>query len=356
MAHEIILCGNGHSNHRETLSSYLNRMRPQVVGVAAAFVTSKGVEQLINILNHCGNPHCRLIAGRDSYITHPGALDAAIEQGWEVRFGNRIQGGIFHPKIVVAGAGFSRDGNIRELSFVYVGSSNITYPAFHTNSECGHFADAESCSISASEAFAKLWRSANKATNTELLRYAASFAAHNRSRSVSELRDLGVNDSQPIPTGISFLRDLRPPGRPAHSPAFSIAAWAGLQSFTGEFRFQIEFPKNAGRVIYQLIQNNVQPDGKIDVYCPDDETIRTMQYKFYPNNGMSRLNVPNDTPGVTWVRDHKDGIAVVEQGLPGGAPIRIRLIRPGIEANEIVGRSVALGTWGKTPTRSYGWY
>jgi hypothetical protein len=81
-----------------------------------------------------------------------------------------------------------------------------------------------------------------------------------------------------------------------------------------------------------------------------------MQYKFYPDNSMFRLNVPNDVPGVAWAREQKDGIAIVEEGLPGGAPLRIRFLKPGADANEVIGRSAALGTWGRTTTRFYGWY
>lgn len=71
---------------------------------------------------------------------------------------------------------------------------------------------------------------------------------------------------------------------------------------------------------------------------------------------MFRLNVPNDVPGVQWARDHKDGLAIVERGLPGGAPLRLRLLKPGADLSEVVGRSAALGTWGRTSTRLYGWY
>ena len=81
-----------------------------------------------------------------------------------------------------------------------------------------------------------------------------------------------------------------------------------------------------------------------------------MQYGFYADNSMFRLNVPNDAPGVAWARMHRDGLAIVEQGLPGGAPLRLRILRPGAAASDIVGRSAALGTWGKTSTRAYGWY
>jgi hypothetical protein len=81
-----------------------------------------------------------------------------------------------------------------------------------------------------------------------------------------------------------------------------------------------------------------------------------MQYRFYPDNSMFRLNVQNDVPGVQWARQHKDGVALVEQGPRGGAPISLRILQPGVEASDIIGRSVALGTWARTPTRLYGWF
>ncbi len=101
---------------------------------------------------------------------------------------------------------------------------------------------------------------------------------------------------------------------------------------------------------------NVHSDGKLDVYCPDDEITRPMQYRFYRDNGMFRFNIPNEVPGVAWARQHQDGLVIVEQGPTGGAALRIRLLKPGAEAGEIVGRSAALGTWGRTPTRAYGWF
>jgi HKD family nuclease len=331
------------------------RERPRVVGIAAAFVSVEGVQRVIEILRRCGNPECRLIAGTDNAVTHPEALYTARDQGWSIRLGRPLVG-IFHPKLIVAGQKFSRNGTIRKLCSMYVGSSNLTIGGLSKNVECGLVADAEGCLVSASDAFAELWNSAVPATDAELRHYAARFAEHTRRRTISELTDLGINDSRPVPSKPIDLQRQKPPARPALRADFAAAAWAGLQSFTGEYRFQVEFPRNAGKVVSQLIRAHVQADGRIDVYCPDDGNTRSMQYKFYKHNGMFRFNVPNEVPGVAWARAHKDGLAIVEQGPPGGAPLRIRLLKPGADASEIVGRSAALGTWGRTSTRSYGWY
>lgn len=355
MTQEIILSGVGRTHLRDRLRQSLVRGQPRVVGIAAAFVSTEGVRQLSEILRLCDEPDCRLIAGTDNAVTHPEALYAARDHGWKVRLGKPLKG-IFHPKLIVAGQKFSSSGVIQEQCCVYVGSSNLTSGGLSANIECGLMANADGCLTSASNVFAELWKNAAPATDAALRHYAARFAERSRLRSVSELAALGVGDSLFIAPASIELRTQQPPAKPALGPDFAIAAWAGLQSFTGQYRFQLEFPKGAGQVISQLVQAHVNPDGRLDVYCPDDETTRPMQYKFYPHNSMFRLNVPNDIPGVAWAREHKDGLAIVEKGPAGGAPLRIRFLKPGADASEIIGRSAMLGTWGRTTTRSYGWF
>lgn len=355
MAQEITLSGIGQENFREKFQQSLTSTRPAVVGVAAAFVSTEGVRQLIRILRACGEPACRLVAGTDNAVTHPQALYAAREQGWDLRLG-KSAGGIFHPKLMIAGDRFARNGGISTLSTVYVGSSNLTKGGLTSNVECGFIASSEGCLTSASQAFAELWKAARPASDADLRNYAARFAERSRIRSIAELADLGISDGDVAPVGDIDLGTLQPPAMPALGAEFAVAAWAGLQSFTGQYRFQLEFPKGAGQVVRQLVAAHAHGDGRIDVYCPDDESTRPMQYKYYAHNSMFRLNMPNDVPGVAWARANKDGVAIVEKGPAGGALLRIRLLRPGADAREIVGRSAMLGTWGRTTTRPYGWY
>ena len=70
---------------------------------------------------------------------------------------------------------------------------------------------------------------------------------------------------------------------------------------------------------------------------------------------MFRLNIPNATPLVEWAREHKDGIALVEYNDANGG-LYSEILRPGERMGDIVGRSLALGTWGRTRTRLSGWY
>jgi hypothetical protein len=128
-----------------------------------------------------------------------------------------------------------------------------------------------------------------------------------------------------------------------------------LQSFTGGYAFQVEFPKSAGAVVSRLARRRATASGRLDVLFTNNNQTRNMQFKYYPN-GMFRLNVPNDVPNVQWVREHKDGLALIQRGPAGGAPIRLTIHRPGAESNAIIERSMLLGSWGKTPTRLYGWF
>jgi HKD family nuclease len=355
MTQEIILSGGDYTHLQETLNQSLVREMPRVVAIATAFASVQGVLQLTKILDRCDTKECRLIAGIDNTITHPEALYLAKENGWKLRLGKKPLKGIFHPKLIVAGKTFKRDGRVQGLCNTYVGSSNLTNGGLNTNVECGLIMTGTDCLSSAADVFATLWTAAAPATDTALRNYAALFAERARRRTIAELLDLGINDNRTEPDGTINLKQ-QPPSRPALGVKFAVAAWAGLQSFTGDYRFQVEFPKHAGEVIRQIIHGQAQASGRIEVYCPADEQTWSMQYRFYEANSMFRLNIPNDFPGVAWVREHKDGIAIVEKGLPGGAPLQIRILRPGAEASEIGARSAALGTWGKTPTRSYGWY
>lgn len=355
MGQEVYLSGNGSSFLDDRILGYLKSSKPKSIGVASAFVSVAGLRKLEKIVSSCKISTCRIVMGLDNTITHPAAIQRAIDIGWDVRLGVSKKG-IFHPKLMIAGSDFDKKNILKDLSFLYVGSSNITTGGFRNNIECGLLLDDKKIPLTAAETFSSLWSSALNATEDSVRNYSAVFADCVRKRTLSELIGLGVNDERSPVKGVLDLNNTPSPECSALNVDFSIAAWAGLQSFTGEYRFQIEFPKNAGRVISRLIGGSVDTSGKVDVYCSEDSSVRKMQYKFYSENGMFRLNIPNETPGVEWARAHRDGIAVVERGLPGGPPISIRFLRPGADATDVANRSVLLGMWGKTPTRAYGWF
>ena len=166
---------------------------------------------------------------------------------------------------------------------------------------------------------------------------------------------LGIADSLPENTDGVPKKNVTPPKteHKAISEAAASVAWAGLQSFTGAYNLQVEFPKEAGKVLLRIFEH-LSRDDTIDIVCADGE-VRTFKYKFYEDNRMFRLNIPNSTPFVAWAREHKQGIAYVGYGEAQG-PLYFQILRPGQSMIDIVDRSLALGTWGRTPTRLYGWY
>ena len=166
---------------------------------------------------------------------------------------------------------------------------------------------------------------------------------------------LGIADSLPEKADRGPKKGVTPPKEEhkAISEAVASVAWAGLQSFTGAYNLQVEFPKEAGLVLLRIFKNLSQ-DETIDILCADSE-VRTFKYRYYLDNGMFRLNIPNSTPLVDWTREHKQGIAYVEYTETQGV-LNFEILPPGPQMLDIVDRSLALGTWGRTHTRLYGWY
>ncbi len=344
------------ANLAECLTAALRRVRPKVIGFASAFVSVSGVELAAEMIEACGASRCRLIAGTSHYMTHPEALTFARQRGWELRLGQSAAG-VFHPKLIVAGAAFESRGTLNGASVVYIGSANLSNRGFTANTECGLLSEGETACVDASAAFATLWGVSTAASDPALRHYAARFAEISRARSAQQLDALGVCDAKVATTmpPDQLVRQRRP-RRPAVSNGFATSAWTGLESRTGEYKFQVEFPRAAGEVVARLVNPQATTRGRVDVLCTNDNQTREMQFRFYPDNGMYRLNIPDDLPKVAWVREHRRGLALVEPGPAGGAPIRLTLHLPGADANEVIGRSIALGTWGKTSTRLYGWF
>lgn len=166
---------------------------------------------------------------------------------------------------------------------------------------------------------------------------------------------LGVADSFPEIVDGEPRRGIAPP-RGEHKAISEIAAtmaWAGLQSFTGAYTLQIEFPKAAGQVLNRIFESLAPRGNAIDIDCAD-RTARSFTFRYYPDNGMFRLNVPNSAPLVDWVRENGQSIAYVEFS-EAQNPLYFEILKPGQPKEDILHRSFALGTWGRTPTRLYGW-
>ena len=352
---EVVVGGIGKGELIAKIEAYLLDSKPKAVGIASGFVSVAGVQRMLSVFGRCDNPMCRLVAGIDQTITHPEALYTAQEAGWAVRLG-RSSFGMFHPKLIIAGERFDRRHHAVNPSFIYVGSGNLTQAALMHNVECAVVATGDVSIKGAATAFATFWRQATPASDQALESYSARFAARSRARTPAELEVIGVSDTSPVrDVSPNALLTQRSPSQRAVADVYAEAAWTGLQSFTGEYTFQIEFPRAAGEVVRRLIGSNILPDDYVNVLCSDNVT-RQMKFRFYPDNGMFRLNVPNEVPGVQWARENRAGVAVVWRNLEVEVPIRLTINLPGVDADEIAARSSALGTWAKTSTRPYGWF
>jgi HKD family nuclease len=118
------------------LESELKLAKPCVVGLASAYVSVIGADELLKIFNLLKTKECRLLAGIDGEITHPQALSMTRNAGWDVRIGKSFKG-IFHPKLIVGGQKFDAEGKIEKSNFAYLGSGNLTRGGLLVNVECG---------------------------------------------------------------------------------------------------------------------------------------------------------------------------------------------------------------------------
>ncbi|MBW2119304.1 MAG: hypothetical protein JRH09_15470 [Deltaproteobacteria bacterium] len=355
MSQEVILSGLNGVRLSNELSRAIRSEGPLAIGIASGFVSVVGVEIFEKIVKRQQVRECRLVAGIDMMITPPQALENASDYGWKVRIGKSPLG-IFHPKLVVGGKRFGVYGRIVEPSFCYLGSGNLTKPGLTQNVECGVCMRGKGGIEGLSETFSNIWQNAHKLTKTFLSRYSKEFASHSRSQKPKEFSKVGLTDTTDVSdVSTQQLRNRQPPKHGAFNRVFANAAWAGLESFTGEYRFQLEFPRDAGEVVRILIGDRYTGQNDVIVKCTDGQK-KAMRYQYYHHNSMFRLNIQNDVPGVAWARQNRQGIAVVQRLARGSTPISLRILQPGWEVDEIIQRSFVLGTWGKTSTRAYGWF
>jgi hypothetical protein len=323
------------------LEELLGRSQPAVLGMATAFLSLEGARKYDALTLNSGIQASRVVAGLAGAITNPLALRYLRERGHDVRLGISVRG-IFHPKLMVGGRGFLRSGGVEEAVCGYVGSANFTGPGLERNLEVLFTSLDRDMVVGVADAFGRIWQRSERITAPGLRRYEQVFARAQLKRSLLDLELLAIVEA--VPT--------RGRQQPIIDPRLCNAVWAGLQSFTGEHMFQVEFPRRAGEALGTLLRTK---SGRVEVECSDGYP-RNVGFAYYPDNGMYRLNVPNNLPLVEWVRTNHAGALLVWRD-DDGSPDRltVEIIR-GRRLKECVSRSHALGTWGKTSTREFGWY
>lgn len=334
MPSQVAVTGLAGRALQATLRETVALTQPRAVGVASAFLSRPGAEALVEILSSTKAAPVRSLIGVSGAVTDPNAITYLIDRGIQVRLAGH-RGGVFHAKILVGGEKFLKTGNLGAPSCGYVGSANFTAGGFANNIEVGLVTTEAYLCRELADAFGLLWDLGVEATHDRIDAYRARFAARQQTRAVDDLTFLEVTEGT-YPT-------------PTIPPAYTRAAWAGLESFTGEYTLQVEFPRRAGDALAIMLGT---PDDAVEIDCVDN-IRRRMKYSFYVKNGMYRLNVPNDVPGVKWARSNHSGALLVlrrNEGIPAVEVIS------GDRLGDVAERSKALGYWGKTRTREYGWY
>ena len=354
MTSSVITTGITGNTYKALFRTQILHVKPPVFGMAVAYVSASGFSLVKKILVEGGVGEVRLVTDTKDGVTHPKALESAVDSGWNVRVVDTLAG-TFHPKLYVGAASFDGNAGLSGLSLAITGSSNLSHAGFIANGECAFWSIPPHRSDSVVQAWLDCWNLGMPLTKAKLKDYEKYFARRNRNRSPEDLVALGVADNIPETAKGIPKKGVSPPKAEdkAISEAVASVAWAGLQSFTGEYNLQLEFPKEAGLVLRRVF-GKPSKDGTINILCADG-VVRTFKYKYYEQNGMFRLNIPNSTPLVDWARTNKAGIAYVEHDEASGG-LYFEIVSPSQAMMDIVDRSLALGTWGRTSTRLYGWY
>ena len=202
--------------------------------------------------------------------------------------------------------------------------------------------------------FRRLWSTGNDLTPGILKRYEIDFEKRNAKRPPKDLFALGVADDQEPPSTDDPLKEIKPSKDAAISRESAKATWAGLEMFTGDYMLQVEFPKRVAGILRRLIAD--AGGGKtVSMLCADD-VVREINCSYYENNGMYRVNIPNDVPGRQTHARTKSGIAIIEKITGATKKLRLTVVAETKQLEEALTRSFALGTLGKTSTKFYGWY
>jgi hypothetical protein len=222
---------------RSRLDALVSKNRPGAIGMATAFLSLGGAQIYDLLVSKVGAPKSRVVAGLSGAITQPSAIDFLLTNGHEVRLGVHANG-VFHPKLLIGGDRFLRSGLLGVPTCAYVGSANFTSAGLTRNLEVILATEDPALTKDIADAFRGIWIGARRATRESLENYQRAFARAQRRRSITDLEFLNVAVSENfLPRGIS--------GPLVPAPLCN-SVWVGLQSFTGEHTFQVEFPRMAG--------------------------------------------------------------------------------------------------------------
>lgn len=355
MTSTLLVSRHGGKNLERKLISHFTGNDQSVVAIGVAYISSYGARFVDRLALAASANDVRLVFDTRDCVTHPNALRHLLGEGYHLRQVNDAAG-TFHCKFICSGTSFDAEGRVTGTRSYSIGSGNLSLGALSRNTEASFLRSADHNLEGASAAYASMWVNGIDMNAADIDDYEVRFAERNRQRSSIDLVALGVADRDIGTSTANQILDQKSPTEQQRSyrPSASRAAWAGLQSFTGDYTLQVEFPQAAGRVLRDIFLG-LGLGQNVPIVCSDGVT-RVMRYRYYDDNAMFRLNIPNDVPGAAQARQSHSGIAMVELETGAQPTLRLSIIHQNQAIDDIARRSEALGTWGKTTTRAYGWF
>lgn len=341
MQNDVFLSGTGNS----TLNYLSNIFDDDEVGtlfIASAYITSSGVEMIEELLSNHDVDSCGIIFGTDGFVTTPKAIEKIDEFGWNSRV-VESQDYIFHPKFALTG-GLPPKPFSEEVYAGYVGSANFTGGGLEGNIEVGVIIREKVLLTKLIHFGKELVEISTPVDEFDLEQYADDYAKEARKRSWTSTSP-GVGETNRADSnGLDST--------PNYDPRYAEAAWVGMDTSTGDYTYQLGLPQKVASVILAMIEGDQE---ECDVLCSDD-IIRTMSLKFYSDNQMHRINIPNDVPGISRAREEGEGFALFERIDRDEVDFQLTILHDEETQQELIGRSSNEGTIEETPTRLYGWF
>ena len=97
MTNRVTTTGIKGNTYETLFRRQIKRVKPPAVGMAVAYVSVYGFNIVNNILREGGVEEVRLVTDTKDGVTHPKALQRAVDSGWSVRVVDDLMG-TFHPK------------------------------------------------------------------------------------------------------------------------------------------------------------------------------------------------------------------------------------------------------------------
>lgn len=307
---------------RLVLDPSVSRLR-----AAVAFATTPGVRLLEGALGR-RTPRLpvEIVVGLDGHITEPNALSRLLEAP-DIALRVFASGAttMFHPKVYFFDAA--------EVAVAIVGSCNLSAAGLTRNRESAVQVWLEAGSAAAEE-WERWWReiwTLSRPLDQQLLEsYSAGYSPQRRSPSDIQ----SVDTPEPVEVPLDQADRL----------------WLGTSSMTGGGVTQLELPRDTVRFF------GVTPDSHVEVI---ELTLRrggeewgANRLAFYENNDMWRINLNGEIPEVRGRSLPYQYVLFIRTGEPG---VYQFLVLGEPETAELRAAAGALGQFGQTRTRDFGW-